>query len=138
MTVMEDQAEMADIRAKTAGDDRRVRLAVRGELDLAAAARVVLAGQKVLTGHIGKTLTIDMSGVTFIDAAGIGALIAIRNHARLNDNLIALTEASPCVLRILNLTGLTAAFTSNESSAPDVGPSQNAAWRVPDPGTCRR
>jgi anti-sigma B factor antagonist len=138
MTVMKDQPRMFDIRAEAIAHADRLQLAVGGALDLATAARFVLAGQEVLTGHIQTTLTIDMSGVTFIDAAGIGALIAIRNHARLNDNLIAVTEASPCVLRLLNLTALTASFTSNESNASDVGPSQNAALRVPAPENRRR
>jgi anti-anti-sigma factor len=47
-----------------------------------------------------------MSQVTFIDAAGIGALVAIRNEARREDKVVVVTAPSRCVTRLLTLTAL--------------------------------
>jgi anti-sigma B factor antagonist len=110
MTVMQDQRAGSDTRTDAGGADGTVQLSVIGELDTATAGRFMLAGRKALSGRRHTTLEIDMSRVTFIDAAGVGALVAIRNHARPNDNVVAVTEASRCVLRILDLSALTTAF----------------------------
>jgi anti-sigma B factor antagonist len=110
MTVMQDQRADSDTRIETMGSDYTVQLTVSGELDTASAGRFMLAGREALSGRRHTTLEIDMSQVTFIDAAGVGALVAIRNHARPNDNFVAVTEPSRCVLRILGLTALTTTF----------------------------
>jgi anti-sigma B factor antagonist len=104
MTVMERRDQMTDIRMGTVEQGAGVQLTVGGELDLATARRFVLAAQEALTGRSHTTLVVKMSTVTFIDASGIGALMSIRNHARLNDNRVAVTEPSPCVRRLLDLT----------------------------------
>jgi anti-anti-sigma factor len=53
-----------------------------------------------------------MSAVTFIDATTIGALIAIRNDANRGNNTVIIGGPSRCVRRILELTALTQAFTT--------------------------
>jgi anti-sigma B factor antagonist len=110
MTVMEDQRAGSGILGEPVGSDRSVRLIATGELDTVTSVRFMVAGREALSGRHHTTLEIDMSQVTFIDAAGVGALVAIRNHSRSNDNSVAVTEASRWVLRILGLTGLTGTF----------------------------
>jgi anti-sigma B factor antagonist len=120
MTAVGNQARIAGIQVKTLGSDDAVRLAVRGELDVATAGPFALAGQEALTGRSQTTLAIDMGQVTFIDAAGVGALVAIRDHAQLNDNVVVVTEPSRCVARLLDLTALAAIFVSNRPSGTEA------------------
>jgi anti-sigma B factor antagonist len=117
MTVMEHQAQMTGVQPETTAHTKHLQLAVTGDLDLVTARGLAQAGREVLIGHSQSMLSIDMSEVTFIDAAGVGALVSIRNNARLNDNVVAVTEPSRCVLRILDLTALTAVFTTTSCSS---------------------
>jgi anti-anti-sigma factor len=90
--------------AEATGPAPAVQLAVTGELDLGTAGRLRLVARAALSGRTGTTLSIDMAQVTFIDAAGVGALIAISNDAQAGGNIIAITRPSRCVVRILELT----------------------------------
>jgi anti-sigma B factor antagonist len=116
MTVMEDQRADSDTRTDAVGADDTVQLMVTGELDTATAGRFMQAGRKALSGRHHATLAINLSQVTFIDAAGVGALVAIRNHARANDNLVTVTEPARCVLRMLDVTALTTSFMGRQSA----------------------
>jgi anti-sigma B factor antagonist len=51
-------------------------LRLSGELDIATAPILRQAGE-ILAGQPAQDLVIDMSGVTFMDACGLGALIAV-------------------------------------------------------------
>ena len=56
---------------------------------------VVLNGQAVVE--------IDLSRTTFIDCAGLGALIAVRNLIRLREGVVRLVNPSSCVQQVLDL-----------------------------------
>ena len=56
---------------------------------------VVLNGQEVVE--------IDLSRTTFIDCAGLGALIAVRNLIRLREGIVRLVNPSSCVQQVLDL-----------------------------------
>jgi anti-sigma B factor antagonist len=100
----------SDTRTETVEPIQTVALTVGGELDIATTGQFVLAVQHALGDCRHTTLAIDMSQVTFIDAAGIGALVAIRNHARRDHNVIVVTAPSRCVTRLLTLTALADIF----------------------------
>jgi anti-anti-sigma factor len=122
MITMTHRTRTTDAHRTSAGD-RAVRLVVAGELDLTTAERLSLDGQRALTGCTRTTLTIDMSQVTFIDAAAIGALVTMRQHAALDGNAVVVTEPSRCVVRLLELTALAGSF--------GVGsPIEGADWPV--------
>jgi anti-sigma B factor antagonist len=110
MTLVDTNQRTIDTRTETVKLEHAIALAVGGELDIATAGRFTLAAQHALTGCRHTTLAIDMSQVTFIDAAGIGALVAIRNHARRDHNVIVVTAPSRCVTRLLTLTALADIF----------------------------
>jgi anti-anti-sigma factor len=110
MTIMEHGARMTDVHVGTLREADPVLLAVGGELDARTAPRFALAGWQALAGRERTTLAIDMGQVTFISADGIGALIAIRNHAVLDGNVVVVSEPSRCVLRLLELTALARTF----------------------------
>jgi len=70
--------------------------AVRGECDLASAQRI----EQWLATFDGDPLEIDLSGVTFFDAAALHALLSVRRrkpHMRV-------VQPSKAVLRVLELT----------------------------------
>ncbi len=53
-------------------------------------------------------LAVDMSGVTFIDASGIGVLVAAANRARQAGGGLSLLAPSPQVRRLLDVFHLDA------------------------------
>lgn len=107
MTVLGHRALTTELQDATSGGDHVVRLAVRGELDTATAAQFALAGQEAVVGPSRRTLAIDMGRVTFIDAAGLGALAKLRNLAGRSGNAVVVIEPSACVVRLLELTEMT-------------------------------
>jgi anti-anti-sigma regulatory factor len=56
------------------------RIVIRGRLDGAAAARLQATAADVLAEH--RVVVADLEGVTFIDRAGVEALVTVARHAR--------------------------------------------------------
>lgn len=81
-----------------------------GELDAddAPAVRTMLAEQ-VLGGS--GSLVLDLSELTFIDSAGLAALIAAHKGTRSAGTSFLLAGVSPAVAKILSVTGLDAVLT---------------------------
>ena len=52
-------------------------------------------------------LVVDLSGVTFMDAATIGVIIGARNNLRRESRSLVLRSPSGCAWRVLHLCGLT-------------------------------
>ena len=78
-----------------------------GEIDIATAPairRFLLAAIRGGDVH----LAVDMSGVTFIDASGIGVLVAAANRARQAGGDLSLLAPSPQVRRLLDVFHLDA------------------------------
>ncbi len=88
---------------------RVTRLYVDGDIDLVDADLIRTAGTRALDSQC-STLRIDLSGVTFMGASGLAALVAIRNDALAN-HLLVLENISPAVRRILHTSGLDSVFT---------------------------
>ena len=55
----------------------------------------------------GAEVVVDLSGVTFLDASTIGALIRARNTLRQQSRSLTLRSPSRCAGRLLDLCGLT-------------------------------
>jgi len=96
--------------------DAIVSLSVGGELDMSTATEFELKGRRAICGEPADVLLLDMSGVSFIDAAGVGALIAIRNCADRAGRRVIVVNPSRCVRRILELTRLTETFMAAPST----------------------
>ena len=78
-----------------------------GEIDIStcpAIRRFLLAA--ISGGH--AHLAVDMSGVTFIDASGIGVLVAAASRARQAGGGLSLLAPSPQVRRLLDVFQLDA------------------------------
>ena len=86
-------------------------LVIAGEIDCANAESVSTAGVAALESPTVRGLTIDLGGVTFCDAASLGALIQIRNAALLRDKAFRLGPLSSSVDRLLRLSQLLTVFS---------------------------
>lgn len=65
-------------------------------------------------------LILDMSGVTFLDSAGVGALVSLfvsRKHQGKTFALAALNQQSAAVLQVSGLTNYLPVFASVEQAA---------------------
>ncbi len=85
-------------------------LVLAGELDLDTANELGRAGLRLLTHDGCKRLVLDLMDVSFIDCAGIGALIHLRNAAHDAGLPLTILDPSGRVTRLLHLAGLDRAF----------------------------
>jgi anti-sigma B factor antagonist len=74
---------------------------VEGELDLAGVSRLVAVVER-LDGDI----ELDCSGLTFIDAAGLGALVKAHRTCENRGAQLVVLDPSPTVTRLLYLAEL--------------------------------
>ena len=84
-------------------------VSVTGELDIATAEQAYSYISEVIDGR-SAPVTVDLSGLTFCDASGLGALARIARHARQKGRQLMLTSARPSLLKIMRITGLDRAF----------------------------
>jgi anti-sigma B factor antagonist len=81
-------------------------LVLSGEFDLTAADRVCDAADSLLAAADGKRLTVDLAAVSFIDAAGLGALVMMSNAAADAGTTLRVRGAPARIAKLLELTGL--------------------------------
>ncbi|MDH6129055.1 STAS domain-containing protein [Kitasatospora sp. GP82] len=75
-----------------------------GEIDLDTAPSLRRALAAALESH--WEVVLDLSEVTFMDCAGLSALVRARNQADRFGARLVLRGAGECVVRLLKLTGL--------------------------------
>jgi anti-anti-sigma factor len=78
---------------------------VSGEIDIQSGPELRDQLLRVIRRH-GARLALDLADVTFIDCAGINALLAARRRAQLEGGSLRVFRASPRVRRIFALTRL--------------------------------
>ena len=84
-------------------------VSVAGELDIATAEQAYSYLSEVIDGRPAP-VTVDLSGLTFCDASGLGVLARAARYARHKGRQLALTSARPSLLKIMRITGLDRAF----------------------------
>ncbi len=82
-------------------------IAISGDLDLATADRTVRYVSEVIDQHDGP-ISADLSGLTFCDACGLGALIRIAAYAERLDRWVEFSQPSEALVRIMRITGVDA------------------------------
>ena len=99
------------LSCRTDGDGNQV-VSVTGELDIATAERAYVFISDVIDAWdtVPAPVSMDLSGLTFCDASGLGVLARIARHARQAGRQLRLTAARPSLLRIMRITGLDRAF----------------------------
>jgi anti-sigma B factor antagonist len=100
-----------ELSSRTDGDGSQI-VAMTGELDIATAEQAYTYLSDVLdaweTGPV--PVSVDLSGLTFCDASGLGVLARIARHARQAGRQLTLTAARPSLLKIMRITGLDRSF----------------------------
>ncbi len=84
-------------------------LVLTGEIDMATAGNLRAATDRSLQDPPGR-LVLDFSGVTFCDSQGLAVLISLNRAATAAGSRLVLTNVGDFVGRLLEVTGLGAAF----------------------------
>jgi anti-sigma B factor antagonist len=90
-------------------------VSVTGELDIATAEQAYAYLSDVIN-HGYSPLKVDVGGLTFCDASGLGMLARAANHARESGREFTLVSARPPLVKIIRITGMDSMFP--ELSAP--------------------
>lgn len=78
---------------------------IEGEIDVCAADRVQQLLLRIMRMH-GPRLLLDLSAVSFIDCAGLRAVMLTRRHAELHGWSMHLIAASAMTRKMITLTGM--------------------------------
>ena len=63
-------------------------------------------------------IELNCSGVSFIDAAGLGLFVELHAECEARSAKLLIIDPSPCVNRILELTGLDSLLTGEQGNRP--------------------
>ncbi len=100
-----------DLHVDVAREQHRVRLALRGELDLASSSILEDAVSRACTEGVTE-LVLDIGALTFIDSTGLRAILMSRTNCERAGCSFAVAPAPddvrPQVRRLLQVTGLLA------------------------------
>jgi anti-anti-sigma factor len=96
----------ADFNLRTQRRDTSLEVVAEGELDMAAAFKLESGVDQLLEEEAVDSVQLDLSEVGFVDSAGLGALLALRERAQDRGIALAISRASDPVRRLLDLTGL--------------------------------
>ena len=105
-----------ELSRRADGDGNQI-VSLTGELDIATAEQAYTYISDVIDAWP-VPVSVDLSGLTFCDASGLGVLARIARHARLAGRQLRLTAARPSLLKIMRITGLDRAFPE---LVPQVG-----------------
>ena len=118
---------MVSVEVSTREGERQVVVVLRGELDVAEAAKVAASLAEVAA--CGRTVIVDLEGLEFIDSSGLAALVHARRHARHAGCDLLLAAPQQQVLRMLAITRLTDVFAVHARAGEAAG----TAGRIPAP-----
>jgi anti-anti-sigma factor len=102
------QALQLELKYQVAADGKAT-VRVRGELDIATADQAYAYLRDVVDSQDGPVM-MNLSELSFCDAAGLGVLARVAGHARRSGRSLRLTAARPTLLRIMHITGMDEAF----------------------------
>jgi anti-sigma B factor antagonist len=96
--------------------DKHAVCVLKGELDLATVDRFRRAAIDTMNEN-GPALTLDVSGVTFMDCSSLSMIIALHREARVRGGHVTLAGTSPSVLRLLHLSKLDTVIATSEAAS---------------------
>lgn len=97
-----------ELSCREDGDGNQV-VSVAGELDIATAEQAYIYISDVIDAWP-LPVSVDLSGLTFCDASGLGVLARTARHARTAGRQLRLIAARPSLLKIMRITGLDRSF----------------------------
>jgi anti-sigma B factor antagonist len=101
---------VAELTVHFSADGERSVLRLTGELDLDSVGELRQHARAELASGRCRVLTIDMSGLTFIDSTGLGLLVELRNLAGTSDAAVELANVPSRPARIIAIAGLAETF----------------------------
>jgi anti-sigma B factor antagonist len=134
LLLMQKGGSMAIVEFSTRECNGQLVVCLRGELDVAAAAKVAAALVQVAV--LARQVIVDLEGLGFIDSSGLAALVRARKHAQQAGGDLLLAAPQRQVLRVLAVTRLTEVFPVHacvEDAAGFPGRSPTEAAPVPVP-----
>lgn len=106
-----------ELSCRTEEDGSQV-ISVTGELDIATAEQAYAYITDVIDCWPAP-VSVNLAGLTFCDASGLGALARVARHARQAGRPLTLLSARPSLVKIMRITGLDRTF-------PELRPSVRA------------
>jgi anti-sigma B factor antagonist len=94
---------------------------VSGDIDLASVGAFRLALFAAVRAEA-PTVVVDIGEVDFLDAQGLGALVAARRRAIPSGRRLVVIGARPMAYQLFTLTGLTGPFDVRRRETPPTGP----------------
>ena len=88
-------------------------LVLAGEIDMSTAGQLRRAVDQALA-ETPTRIVLDFGGVTFCDSQGLSTLIALNKAVDAADGTLVLTNVGDFLQRLLEITGLRAAFAIEE------------------------
>jgi anti-sigma B factor antagonist len=107
-------AQLIGITIEVRSDPSGTRARLEGDIDISVAGSVQEILLQAIRAH-GPRLLLDLSGVSFLDCAGLRALLLTRRRVELRGGTLQLIAVSPSVRRILRLTGLQETFALDDA-----------------------
>lgn len=98
-----------DFHASLSYHDDRALLTLRGELDAIASLQLRWRANEALAAGC-HHISVDLTGLTFIDAAGLGALVRLRRTVQHYGGSLTLVGFGATFLRACRLAGLPESF----------------------------
>jgi len=126
VTALTDSAAMAEYRIDAASHNGTIVLHVQGAL-VSTTTPGLRADLASVVGH--RRVLFELSGVSFIDAAGLGALIGAIRRIHEGRGVAALCGARPSILAVLRSAGMERLVHVADSPADAV------AWLAAQAGT---
>jgi anti-anti-sigma factor len=86
-----------------------------GEIDIAAVARLRSSWLALCEMTRPELVVVDLAEVTFMDVAGVGLLVAVRNRQQQHGGRILLRSVPAPVAKVLHLTGVSGLFPVDQT-----------------------
>jgi anti-anti-sigma factor len=106
---LEGAVELTHYQCEIVSNDGQAMIRLSGEVDLAALPVVAQAANEALELSPGS-LVVDLAEVTFIDSAGLSALIKMRAAARAVGVPLLVSSPSKVVMRVMEVSGIDRLF----------------------------
>jgi anti-anti-sigma factor len=90
---------------------------LEGQIDMSAAEALLVRTTELAAATEGD-LVLDLEKVSFIDSAGMRALLIVRENLTATGRALRLGNVAPEVRRLLDLVGLTGVLSRDEPPAP--------------------
>ncbi len=95
-------------------------VSLTGDVDLAVRRKILDSYDHAITLMIVPHLVADVSGVTFMDATGLGTIAAARNQAKARGGSVSVVGASDRIMRLFHIGRLDDVITMLAQDQPPL------------------